>query len=81
MKADLANNWIMMAIVPNVVTGDFVDKYVACLLGDEIATDDEFDGLRVKGYNWPVGDGCRFNFNGTCYHPFRPGSLRLCASG
>ena len=26
MKADLANSCIMMAIVPNVVTGDFVDK-------------------------------------------------------
>lgn len=75
MKADLANSWIMMAIVPNVVTGDFVDKYVACLLGDEIATDDEFDGMRVKGCHWPVGNGCRFNLNGTCYHPFRPGSM------
>ena len=26
MKTDLANSWIMMAIVPNVVTGYFVDK-------------------------------------------------------
>ena len=54
MKADLANSWIMMAIVPNVVTGEMVDKYVACLLGDEMATDHEFDGLMVKGYHWPV---------------------------
>jgi hypothetical protein len=75
MKADLANSWIMMAIVPNVVTGDFVDKYVACLLGDEMATDDEFYGMMVKGYHWQVGDGCRFNLDGTCYHPFRPGSM------
>lgn len=75
MKADLANSWIMMAIVPNVVTGDFVDKYVACLLGDEMATDYEFDGQIEKGYHFQVGDGCRFNFDGTCYHPFRPGSM------
>lgn len=26
MKADLANSWIMIAIVPNVVTGYFVNK-------------------------------------------------------
>ena len=75
MKADLANSWIMMAIVPNIVTGDSIDKYVACLLGDEMATDDEFDGIMVKGDHWPVDDGCRFNFDGTCYHPFRPGSM------
>lgn len=75
MKADLANSWIMMCIVPNVVTGEMVDKYVACLLGDEMATDYEFDGMRMKGYHWPVGEGCRFSFNGTCYHPFRPGSM------
>ena len=75
MKADLANSWIMMCIVPNIIAGEMVDKYVACLLGDEMATDDEFDGMMVKGDHWPVDDGCRFNFNGTCYHPFRPGSM------
>ena len=75
MKADLANSWIMMAIVPNVVTVDFVDKYVACLLGDEMATDYEFNGQIEKGYHFQVGDGCRFNFDGMCYHPFRPGSI------
>ena len=75
MKADLANNWILMCLLPNVVKDELVDKYVACLLGDEIATDHEFDGMRVMGYHYPVGDGCRFQFNGTCYHPFRPGSM------
>ena len=75
MKADLANSWIMMCIVPNVVTGEMVDKYVACLLGDEMATDHEFDGMRLTGYHWPVGEGCRFCLNGMCYHPFRSGSM------
>lgn len=75
MKADLANSWIMMAILPNVVKDEVINKYVACLLGDEIADNREFAGMMVNGWHYPAGDGCRFNFNGTCYHPFRPGSM------
>lgn len=76
MKADLANNWIMMCLIPYGVAEEHMNKFVACMLGDEIASDDEFLKMstRVFGFN-PGTDCCRFSFEGSCFHPFRPGSL------
>lgn len=76
MKADLANNWIMMCLIPYGVSEEHRNKFVACMLGDEIASDDEFWKMAGRGCGFN-GDsiGCRFSFAGSCFHPFRPGSL------
>ena len=75
MKADLMNSWIMMCLLPNVVRDEHIDKYVACLLGDEMATDEEFAGMAYTGCSHVCENGCRFLYDGQCFHPFRPGSV------
>lgn len=80
MKADLASWWTLLAVAPFGVTGEMRNKYVACLLGDELADDDEF---REMSRNQFVSEGmlrgtsCRFEYRGTCFHPFRPGQLAM----
>lgn len=82
MKADLANNWILMSILPYGVADDpeFRNKYVACMLGDELATWNEFLELGAHPFGSPVlygekGTSCKFNYGGSCFHPFLPGSM------
>ena len=76
MKADLANNWIMMCLLPYGVAEEHRNKFVACMLGDEIASDEEFWKMADDGCEFNVGAvGCRFSYDGACFHPFRPGSL------
>ena len=76
MKADLANNWIMMCLIPYGVAEEHRNKFVACMLGDEIASDEEFCKMAYGGCEFKLGAvGCKFSYNGSCFHPFRPGSL------
>lgn len=76
MKADLANNWIMMCLLPYGVAEEHRNKFVACMLGDEIASDEEFWNMADDGCEFKIGEvGCKFSYDGSCFHPFRPGSL------
>ena len=76
MKADLSNNWIMMCLIPYGVAEEHRNKFVACMLGDEIASDEEFCKMAYGGCEFNLGAvGCKFSYDGSCFHPFRPGSL------
>lgn len=80
MKADLCDSWILLAIAPFGVSGEQRNKYVSCLLGDELADDDEFWKLCesqfvVDGYS--IGSECKHCYRGSCFHPFRPGQLAM----
>lgn len=75
MKADLENNWIMMCLVPYCVAEEHRNKFVACLLGDELATDEEFEKMSRGGDFHICRRGCKFFYMGSCFHPFRSGSL------
>lgn len=79
MKADLRNYWIVMCLAPFVVDAQHRNKYTALLLGDEIADDKEFEKMFVDGGCTPAPTGywgdCKFCFEGSCFHPFRPGSM------
>lgn len=72
-------------VIPNL---GYVDKFVACMLGDELADSREFIAMTSQ-CEWPddakpaimghyrlvAPGGCRYCFNGACFHPFRPGSM------
>ena len=82
MKTDLANSWILMSLLPYGVADDpeYRNKYVACLIGDELATWPEFLELGDHPFGTPVqyrenGMSCKFNYSGSCFHPFLPGSM------
>lgn len=79
MKADLANNWILMSLLPYGPSEEFRNTFTACLLGDELADDACFGAMSSsKGIDRPApckGSGCKFCFEGSCFHPFRPGSV------
>ena len=75
MKADLAKNWIMMCLIPYGVAEEHRNKFVACMLGDEIATDEDFEKMALDMFTEKIGSGCKFSYAGACFHPFRPGSM------
>lgn len=68
-----------MCILPIGVGMEHRNKYVACLIGDELADDEEFGklvGSKFEPHGGYEDDNeCRFCFYGTCFHPFRPGSM------
>ena len=45
MKVDLQRYWALMCILPIGVGMEHRNKYVACLIGDELADDEEFGKL------------------------------------
>lgn len=77
MKADLANFWELLCIFPTHVPEEHRNKYVACLLGDEELSAEEFEKLAFSSTeNSHCNDtSCKWRFNGACFHPFRPGGL------
>lgn len=75
MNVDLTDNWIEMSLMPVIVDNGWIDQYVAYLLGDEMASDAGFAELMGHVRVLASGRGCRFSFNGSCFHPFRPYSL------
>lgn len=78
MKTDLARNWVKMAVLPYGPADKFRNKYVACLLGDEIATDKEFREMSESHSDLTSlipTSGCMFSYNGSCFHPFRTGCI------
>lgn len=84
MKVDLENNWVVLCLAPFGVSMRHMDKFVACLLGDELCTQDEFAEMfsGANGGNGaasPFGDisccKCKYCMSGACFHPFLPGSI------
>lgn len=75
MNAELKNNWAAMCLAPYKVRKEVRNKFVACLIGDELASDEEFMEMRNGVEGTPRDGGCKFSFMGSCFHPFRPGSL------
>lgn len=61
--------------MPHKISKDNRDKFVACLLGDELMTDKEFAEVFNSGHVMCGGWNCGFCYHETCAHPFRPGSL------
>lgn len=81
MKTDLRNFWGIICLAPYSVDSQYRNKFTSLLLGDELASDDEFvsmfdvgDGFMNRRNTSYWGD-CKFCFNGSCFHPFRPGSM------
>lgn len=78
MKVDLKNNWIVLCLAPFGVSMRHMDKFVACLLGDELCTQDEFVDMFSDSKS-PFGDSscckCKYCMSGACFHPFLPGSI------
>lgn len=75
MNVELKNNWAAMCLAPYKVRKEVRNKFVACLIGDELASDEEFMEMRNGAVGTPGDGGCKFSFMGSCFHPFRPGSL------
>ena len=78
MKVDLKNNWIVLCLAPFGVPIRHMDKFVACLLGDELCTQDEFVEMFADAKS-PFGGSsccnCKYCMSGACFHPFLPGSI------
>lgn len=77
MNVELRNHWVTMCLLPYKVKPHLRNKFVACLIGDEMASDKEFaemadDGVRVGR---TACSGCKFRYQGSCFHPFRPGDM------
>ena len=78
MKADLRNYWVELCLVPYKVRHDdpeALNKFVACLVGDELADDKEFKGMSEGAVTCCSYGPCHWKYNGSCFHPFRPGSM------
>ena len=77
MNPDLANYWAELCLMPHNVKKEMRNKFVACLMGDEIADDNEFEEFSKGMCGAPCGsgDGCKWKYQGSCFHPFRPGNI------
>ena len=75
MKAELANSWVIMCLAPIKVSQEVRDKYVACLIGDEECTDLQFMTMCAHASRFVSHGSCHWCFEGSCFHPFRPGGL------
>ena len=75
MKAELANSWVIMCLAPIKVSQEVRDKYVACLIGDEECTDLQFMTMCAHASIFVSHGSCHWCFEGSCFHPFRPGGL------
>lgn len=77
MNTELRNYWYAICLMPHMVKTDdpeIRNKFVACLVGDELADDKEFEAM-AKAVTTCTYDSCHWRYNGACFHPFRPGSV------
>lgn len=81
MKTDLRNVWGIICLAPYWVDSQYRNKFTSLLLGDELASDDEFVSMFDVGNgfmnrkNTSYWGNCKFRISGSCFHPFRPGSM------
>ena len=78
MKADLRNYWVELCLVPYKVSRgnpETINKFVACLVGDETADDKEFGEMSGGAVTCCAHGPCHWEHDGSCFHPFRPGSM------
>lgn len=77
MNTELKNYWYAMCLMPHMVKTDdpeIRNKFVACLVGDELADDKEFEAMN-EAVTTHSCDWCHWRYDGACFHPFRPGGM------